>query len=135
MKLKIPIVIFIFYASFACNKTANAPDRILVDLSFINTSTPKTQLNGQDIISAIRCSGENLCYNFSNFEIKKITAREFEIHAKGTFPNNAKGDVVCLDAIYYKDTTVRINTTTTGKYLLHFYNHNYLFKTDTVEVN
>lgn len=109
------------------------PDKILVDLRIYGTATPRSQVQGQAIISQVKCSGPDLCYRFCHFEITEAGTRRFEIRAKATFPKG--NNYVCLQAFYVKDTTAKINTPTKGQYLLQFYNKNILFKTDTVQVN
>jgi hypothetical protein len=88
-----------------CKKNYYQPDTVLVDLGIIFTMTATTTTQGQ------------------------------EIKAKGTYPNSNKADIVCLQAIYYADTSLKINATTKGQYVLKFYNNNLLFKADTVQVN
>jgi hypothetical protein len=119
----------------ACKKRDIQPDTISVDLTIIKTNTPTTQVQGQEIISNVKCSGSDLCFKFSKFDIRETKPREFAIKAKSTYPNCSIGDCVCLQAIYYIDTTVNIKTTTSGQYILRFYNSNFLFKSDTVQVN
>ena len=128
-------IMFLLIVFISCNKVSNEPDTISVDLAIISTNTPKTILQGQDILSNVICSGSNLCYAFSNFEINETQPKIFDIKAKGTLPNSKKRDVVCLQAFYYKDTTLKINTSTKGQYILKFYNNNLLSKSDTVQVN
>jgi hypothetical protein len=125
---------FIFFL-LSCKKITTEPDTIVVDLSIIAASSPASQIQGQDITSNVRCSGNNLCYKFLKFETKEITARNFEIRAKATYPNAQKGDIVCADAIYNIDTTLKINASVKGQYLLKFYNGSNLFKVDTAQVN
>ncbi|MEO6453322.1 MAG: hypothetical protein ABIN97_04585 [Ginsengibacter sp.] len=126
---------FFFLILFSCNKVNNEPDRLTVDLLITNTSTLKTGTPGSKIISQVKCIEPNTCYEFSHLEIKQINPRQFEIRAKGTIPNSNKGDLICLEVLRVKDTTAEISAAVTGQYLLHFYNSNNLFKTDTVIVN
>jgi len=119
----------------ACSKSTVDPDTFLVDLTFLSTNTSNNVIQGQDIVSNVRCLGPDLCYKFSKFEITETAVKQFEIRAKSTYPNPKNGDIVCLQAIYYKDTTVKINASTKGKYILKFLNNNQLFKADTVQVN
>jgi hypothetical protein len=119
----------------ACKEREIQPATISVDLTIIQTNTPTTQAQGQEIISNVKCSGSDLCFKFSKFEISETKPREFAIKAKSTYPNCSIGDCVCLQAIYYIDTTVNIKTSTKGQYILRFYNSNFLFKSDSVQVN
>jgi hypothetical protein len=130
------ILSFLILAIFVtCKKHNNEPDTILVDLTIISTVTPITATLGQDIVSAIKCSAPDLCYKFAKFEVKEMATRQFEIKAKATYPDSKKGDIVCLEAIYYADTLLKINATTKGQYVLNFFNGNLFFKSDTVQVN
>ena len=126
------VIVLIFLNG--CTK-ANEPDTVFVDLTFISTNTPSIGIQGQDIISNVRCFGPDLCYKFSKFEITETTIGHFDIKAKSTYPNSKKGDVVCLQAIYNIDTSIKINAVTKGQYILRFLNFNGLFKSDTVRVN
>jgi hypothetical protein len=73
----------------------------------------------------------DLCYHFAYFTVNK---QQFlvDIHAIGTYPTKP---TVCLQAFYYKDTTISIPTNVAGNYVLRFYNGDVLFKSDTVQVN
>jgi hypothetical protein len=120
---------FILFSS--CTKPLKM-DEAPVNLTIIKTETPLTQTQGKDIVSQVTCSGANLCYHFTNFQVNETGQREYEIYAMGTVPNHL---TECAQTIYYKDTTVKINAAVKGQYLLHFFNYNALFKTDTVQVN
>ncbi|MEP6582917.1 MAG: hypothetical protein ABJA90_01570 [Ginsengibacter sp.] len=119
---------------FSCKKSNNEPDRLPVDLTITEAFTPKTATQNNGIIVLIKCILPNTCHHFSNLEIKQINALQFEIRAKGIIPHG-NGDLVCLDVLQVRDTTALINPAVTGQCLLHFYNGNSLFKTDTVVVN
>ncbi|WP_462253295.1 hypothetical protein [Ferruginibacter sp.] len=131
--------IFFFFIFFivlsSCKKTTYEPDTVIVDISIISTNTPSNQVQGQHIVSNVKCAAPDLCYRFLNFEIKETANRTFEINANGTYTNAKKGDVICAQAVYYKDTTVSIFTPVKGQYILKFYNNKALFKSDTVQVN
>lgn len=128
-------VVVLMISLGACTKTAKVNQgEILVDLDIKTTTAPASVNLGQPIVARVLSSGLNLCYKFSHFEITKISERQFNIRSKGTFPDAQKGDVVCAEAIYYKDTTLSIPADVKGQYLLHFYNKNQLFKTDAVVV-
>lgn len=119
----------------ACTKAAKVNQgAIIADLDIKTTATPASVSQGQTIVSRVLSSGLNLCYKFSHFEISKTGERQFTIRSKATFPDAQKSDVVCAEAIYYKDTTLSIQTDVKGQYLLHFYNKDQLFKTDAVVV-
>lgn len=118
----------------ACEKTNTTPDPVLADLIFVKTTTGIIQPQQGTIVSQAKAYGPDLCYKFSKFDIKETAAREFEIRAKATNAGDKPG-TACAQAIYYVDTTCKINAAVKGKYLLHFYNKDQLFKTDTVQVN
>lgn len=119
----------------ACQKTGSEPDTILTELSIVATATTVYINQGQDIVSRVRCSGPNFCYSFAKFEIRETVQGQFEISAKAHYPNPKKGDIICLQAVYYIDTVLRIKNQARGQYLLKFINNQQLFKTDTVRVN
>lgn len=114
-----------------CEKTENTtPGPVLADLQFTKTTTPSNQSQQEGIVSQVKAYGPNLCYKFSKIDIKETATREFDIRLKAT----VTGDV-CAQALYNVDTTVKVNAAAKGKYLLHFYSQQQLFKTDTVQVN
>ena len=106
--------------------------RRIVDLIINRTNTPKTTTISEGITSEIRVNGADLCYKFEYFEVKNPSGLIFEISAKGSFP---EGNPVCPQAVYTKDTTVKIQPPVSGTYILKFYNGNSLLKSDTVIVN
>ena len=113
----------------SCEKketTAGIPQRAVIDLQIINTTTPATQTQKQDIVSQVRCIEKNGCEKFSTIEIHKTGTNEYEIRAKGTVPNLPTADYFCTQVITYKDSTVKVNAATKGKYLLRFYNQQQL---------
>lgn len=114
----------------ACDKPILS-DTQLTDLSIVQTTTPKTGTVNQNIVSTVKVSGPDLCYNFAYFTVNK---QQFliDVHAIGTYPTKQGA---CPQAIYYKDTTLTIPLTTAGQYLFRFYNGTQLFKSDTVQVN
>jgi hypothetical protein len=116
---------------FGCNKNHDDSELREVSLAFTRIQTPAVVAFPQKIISAVKVSGHDLCYRFTHFEIKHPMANVYEIYAKGTYPARP---TVCLQAIYTKDTTVQIQPTAPGQYILRFYNQE-LYKTDTVQVN
>lgn len=124
-------IIFLF-ALAACHKTTTEPDTIEVELTIVQNKTQASQSQEEGIVSRIVSTGGSSCYRFDHFEVLKTGERQFEIHSKGKIPN--KKDLVCLDIVYYKDTTLKINTPAKGSNLLYFYNQNSLFDVDTVQV-
>lgn len=116
---------------FACLKS-NTPGLNIVDLGFSKANTIQTTTTAQGINSDVTCVGADLCYAFSHFEIRESAAKVYDIYAKGTHPGK---EAICAQAIYTKDTIVRISTPLPGQYILKFYNPGGLFKADSVQVN
>jgi hypothetical protein len=114
----------------SCDKPVES-DIQFVDLSFVQTTTPKTTTLNAGITSAVKVMGTDLCYNFGYFTVNK---QQFvvDVHAIGTYPTHPGA---CPQALYYKDTTLTIQTTSPGQHILRFYNGSQLFKSDTVQVN
>jgi hypothetical protein len=106
-------------------------DIIIDDLDITATNTPKTLTQWQEIVSKITCWLPNGCYDFKKFEIIETGNKQFQIKAIASYINT----VACIQALIKIDTSLVINTPTKGQYLLHFYNDNTLFNTDTVNVN
>lgn len=106
--------------------------RRIVDLTINRTNTPKTSSITQGITSEVRVNGADLCYKFEYFEVKNPSGLVYEISAKGSYPED---NPACAQAIYVKDTTLKIPTAVAGNYVLKFYNGHTLFKSDTVIVN
>jgi len=115
---------------FACDKPIES-DIQFVDLSIVQTTTPKTTTQNAGITSSIKVTGSDLCYNFAYFTVNN---QHFvvDIHAIGTYPTKP---TACAQAFYYKETTLSVPTTASGQYVLRFYNGSQLFKSDTVQVN
>ncbi len=128
-------LLIVLAAFTGCSKENREPDFNLVDLSVVSTNLPAQVPKDQEIAINGTWSGSDLCYHFSHFEIKEAAPRTFDIRAKATYPNGKKRDVICLQAVYYFDTTIKINPSTTGQYLLRYYNGTQVTKTDTVQVN
>jgi hypothetical protein len=114
----------------SCDKPVFS-DKQFTDLSIVQTTTPKTGTVNQNIVSNVKVSGPDLCYNFAYFTVNK---QQFlvDVHTIGTYPTKPGA---CLQAVYFKDTTLSIPVTEAGQYVLCFYNGTQLFKSDTVQVN
>jgi hypothetical protein len=114
----------------ACDKPIES-DTQFTELSFVQTNTPANVALNQNITSSVKIMGPDLCYHFAYFT---VNPQQFsvDIHAIGTYPTKP---AACPQAIYYKDTTLSIQTNMVGKYVLRFYNGVQLFKSDTVQVN
>jgi hypothetical protein len=114
----------------ACSKPV--VDNSLGNLDFYKAETAATSTTSQGILSNVRCGGSNLCYSFSHFDIQSPSPRVYNIYAKGYVPTPKD---ICAQALYRKDTVVRISTPTTGKYILNFHNSMGIYESDTVQVN
>ena len=125
--------VFLVAALIGCSKEATEENGNLVDLTFTSTNTPQEVSEDDHIVSRVKFYGPNLCYRFVKFDIKETGVREFAIRAKATLPDIK--ELGCAQALYQVDTTVSINAATQGQYILRFYHHNTLFKSDTVQVN
>ena len=135
LKTRVRTLIFLFLVGaiwVACDKEKQDNDSRLIPLTITATDSPESISKGETIVSNIRCSGTDLCYKFEKFEITGKASRVFEVRAKATYPQQP---VACPQAIYNIDTTLAIPTTSSGQYVIRFYNENDLFKTDTVIVN
>jgi hypothetical protein len=90
---------------------------------------------GQDITSRVNIGFYNYSADvtFLNFEVKETVPRQYDIQAKGLYDNiNYE---ISLPVVMTFDTTLSIRPTTTGQYILRFYNSLKLVQSDTVQVN
>lgn len=75
----------------------------------------------------------NADVTFLNFEVKKESAKHYEIRAKGFYDNiNYE---ISLPVVMTFDSTVSIKPVATGQFLLKFYSGSQLVQTDTIQVN
>lgn len=102
------------------------------DLYITETTTAYSGTRAAGINSTIHCYGPNLCYSFSHVEIKEKQNKEFDIRVKANVPCKP---AICAQAIYQASPSINIKTPEAGIYILHFYNRDLLFKSDTVIVN
>ena len=132
----LPLLIIPFALTFcSCNKREDIVKTFYGNLPIVSTSTPRTALVGQDIISNVRCELSSISGSviFQGFEIKEVTTRQFNLTAKALYKDwNTK---VTMPVIWTLDTTSNVKATTTGQYVLNFYNSTQLLKADTVQVN
>jgi hypothetical protein len=122
-------------ASLSCNKMESINKTYIGNLPIVTTSTPTTALVGQNIISNVRCQLTSMsgALIFQGFEIKEETHRQYNISAKALYQDwNTQ---IALMVIFTLDTTSSIKATSTGKYILNFYNAAQIVKSDTVQVN
>lgn len=114
----------------ACDKPVES-DVQIVDMQISKTTTPATATADQNIVSAVELVAPNSCYGFAYFTVYRQNFL-LDIHAKGTIPVRP---TMCLDYIRGIDTTLSVPVSSTGTYVLRFYNGDQLFTSDTVEVN
>jgi hypothetical protein len=135
MKL-LPLLIIPFaLIFFSCNKREDIVKTFNGNLPIVSTSTPTTALVGQNIISNVRCELASISGSviFQGFDIKEITARQFNLSAKALYKDwNTQ---ITMPVIWTLDTISNIKATTPGQYILKFYNSTQLVKSDTVQVN
>ena len=120
---------------YSCNKKEDIVKTFDGNLPIVSTSTPTTALVGQNIISNVRCELSSISGSviFQGFDVKEVTTRQFNLNAKALYKDwNTQ---ITMPVIWTLDTTSSIKATSTGKYILNFYNSTQLVKSDTVQVN
>lgn len=120
---------------YSCTKKEDIVKTFNGYLPIVSTSTPTTALVGQNIISNVRCELSSISGTviFQGFDIKETTTRQFNLTAKALYKDwNTQ---ITMPVIWTLDTTTNINATTSGRYILNFYNSTQLVKSDTVQVN
>jgi len=119
----------------SCKKSVDRP-KSKTDYIPINSAVTSTNITlGQDIQSRVNMGfySYSADVTFLSFEVKETVARQYNIRAKGLFENiNYE---VSLPVVMTFDTTFSIKPTTTGQYILRFYNSSKLVQSDTVQVN
>lgn len=120
---------------YSCTKKEDIAKTFNGNLPIVSTSTPTTALVGQNIISKVRCELSSISGTviFQGFDIKETSTRQFNLTAKALYKDwNTQ---ITMPVIWTLDTTTNINATTSGRYILNFYNSTQLVKSDTVQVN
>jgi hypothetical protein len=121
----------------ACKKTndTSRPKSKTDYIPIIYANSPTLVRQGQLIRSRVKCGFAEYFADitFLNFEIKEPLLRHYDIRAKA-FYNNIIYDY-SLPVVMSFDTTLTLQTPTTGQYILRLYNFNQLVETDTVQVN
>lgn len=117
-----------------CKEIDFEPEKILVDMNFTNTVTPRGPIPAPNVTSKVSLSGPDQCYKYSRLDIYYKETNRIEIRAKAEYPA-PNLNVACEAIPVNLDTTIRINTKTKGEVYLEFYNQNTLFKRDTVTLN
>ena len=130
------LLIVLFTLTFySCTKKEDIVKTFNGILPIVSTSTPTRALVGQNIISNVRCELSSISGSviFQGFDIKETATRQFNLTAKALYKDwNTQ---ISMPVIWTLDTTSNINATTTGRYILKFYNSTQLVKSDTVQVN
>ncbi|MBC7423006.1 MAG: hypothetical protein H7334_06070 [Ferruginibacter sp.] len=132
--LSLLIVLFTLTV-YSCTKKEDIVKTFNGNLPIVSTSTPIRALVGQGIITNVRCELSSISGSviFQGFDIKETATRQFNLTAKALYKDwNSQ---ISMPVIWTLDTTSNINATTTGRYILNFYNSTQLVKSDTVEVN
>ena len=135
MKNKFFLIDILLFTFYSCLKKADIVKTFNGNLEIVSTSTPATALLGQNIISNVRCQIPSISGSviFQGFDIQETASRQFNLKARALFKNwNTQ---ITMPVIWTLDTTSSIKTTTTGRYILNFYNSTKLLKSDTVQVN
>jgi hypothetical protein len=123
------LFLFVIVCAFRCERDDYDGSG---NLAFVSTQTPKITTTANGITSAVSVGGPNLCYRFEYFQITTQDQRVYDVYAKGRIPGP---NDVCAQALYRKDTTLRIATPAPGQYVVNFQNPGGVFKRDTVQVN
>lgn len=119
----------------SCEKSVDRP-KSRTDYIPINSAiTPRNVILGQEITSRVNIGfySYSADVTFLNFEVKEIVPRQYDIRAKG-FYNNINYEI-SLPVVMTFDTTLSIQPTSTGQYILRFYSSSKLVQSDTVIVN
>ena len=119
----------------SCNKNDDIIQSFTGNLPIVSTISPTTAIAGQNIISNVRSELSSLSgsVTFQGFNIKEVATRQFNINAKAFYKD--WHTQIGMPVMWTLDTTLIIKTTVAGKYILHFYNSDKIFKSDTVQVN
>lgn len=137
MKIFLVSSVCLVMIMISCSKQEPEPVKktYLGNLPIVYTNTPPVAIAGENIISNVQCELASVSgsVSFKGFSIVEISPRQFNITAKALYQNWYTQ--ITMPVIFTLDTIASIETTGTGKYFLHFYNNQYLLKTDTVEVN
>lgn len=120
---------------YSCSKKEDIVKTFSGNLPIVSTSTPTTAIVGQNIVSNVRCELSSISGTviFQGFEVKEVSTRQFSLNAKALYKDwNTQ---IGMPVMWTLDTTSNIRATTTGRYILNFYNSTQLVKSDTVQVN
>ena len=118
-----------------CSKKEELNKTFIGNLPIVSATSPTATVARQKIISNVRCELSSLSGSvyFQGFEITETSQHHFNISANALYKNwNTQ---IGMPVIWTMDTTVSINTTISGAYILNFYNAAVLLKSDTVAVN
>jgi len=134
MKYLFAIAILCFTLT-SCKKLNDKPESKMDYIPINSATTPRTSIQGQAIHSRVNCGFyEHFAdITFLNFEVNESIPRQFEIRARA-FYDNIQYDI-SLPVVSTFDTTLAIQTPSSGQYILKFYSFDELVQTDTVQVN
>ena|SRR5260221_13539002 len=137
MRLFFLLATLICLTTLACKKTKDTdrPKSKTDYIPIISANSPTQVTQGQPILSRVKCGFTEYFADitFLNFEIKETSPRQYDIRAKALY-NNIMYDY-SLPVLMTFDTTLPLQTLTTGKYILRFFSFNQLVEADTVQVN
>lgn len=135
MKFPFFITLLIFFVTTSCTKSKIQPKSKTDYIPIISANSPDTVNYGQSITAVVTCGFYDhfADITFLNFEVKENAPKQFEIRAKAFYDNIQDG--ISLPVVSIFDTSLIINTTTSGQYFLKFYSFNQLVQTDTIRVN
>ena len=135
MKLFLFIGIVFFLISSSCKKPDVQPKSKTDYIPIISSISPITVKLGNPIISKVKCGFYEHSANitFLNFDVKEIRPKQFEIRAKAFYDNILYG--ISIPVVSTFDTTMVLQTSSSGQFILKFYSFNQLVQADTVTVN
>ncbi len=137
MKLFFILAICISLTNIGCKKNDRneRPTSKTDYIPIVSANSPAQVTQGQPIQSRVKCGFTEYFADitFLNFEVKQSLPRQYDIRAKA-FYNNIIYDY-SLPILMTFDTTLTLETSSKGQYLLKFYSFQQWVETDTVQVN
>jgi hypothetical protein len=135
MRLFILLAITICLTATACKKSNDNPKSKTDYIPIISANSPSNVTQGQPIVSHVKCGFyEHFAdITFLSFDIQENLPGQYAIKAKAFYDNIMYR--YSLPVVSTFDTTLTLQTPTTGQYILKFFSFNQLVETDTVLVN
>lgn len=119
----------------SCKKKQDLVKTFIGDLPIVSTNSPATVIAGQNIVANVHCGLTSIsgAVYFQGFDISAVNTWKFNITAKAFYKDwNTQ---IGMPVMWTLDTSVNIQTTVAGEYVLNFYNSAQLVASDTVDVN